>query len=235
MVTMTPSAAPLSASSGADPRAGEAAVYRLRAVIDGVSPLIWRRLLVSGDTSIAGLRTILQMVFGWTNEYLHHFVIHGVEYGVWRDGGRWFRDDARTVRLDELGLRETEKLGYVYNYFADWRVRMRVEQITAYEPSRRYPRVIGGRRAGPPEDWRGPWEFQERTQPYLVFQALRRAAQIMGRLLDAAEHDTVADMIGEAERDELARLLPLLGLERFERRPLNKTLAGLDVAARGAA
>jgi hypothetical protein len=32
----------------------------------GVSPLIWRRLLVPADTTVAGLHAVLQIAFGWT-------------------------------------------------------------------------------------------------------------------------------------------------------------------------
>jgi hypothetical protein len=53
-------------------------VYRLRVVTNGVSPLIWRRLLVPGQTTIAQLHTILQTAFGWDGEHLHRFVIRGV-------------------------------------------------------------------------------------------------------------------------------------------------------------
>src|SRR5664280_3527318 len=36
-------------------------VYRLRAVLHAVSPLIWRRLLVSGESTVAVLHTIVQL------------------------------------------------------------------------------------------------------------------------------------------------------------------------------
>lgn len=81
-----------------------AAVYRLRVVRHGVSPLIWRRLLVRGDTTIAELHAVLQTAFGWDGEHLHQFVIGGVEYGISYLGGPGFRDDAHRVRLAELGL-----------------------------------------------------------------------------------------------------------------------------------
>src|SRR5450756_2968905 len=55
-------------------------VYRLRAVLHAVSPLIWRRLLVSGESTVADLHTIVQTAFGWGGEHLHRFVIHGAEY-----------------------------------------------------------------------------------------------------------------------------------------------------------
>jgi pRiA4b ORF-3-like protein len=164
-------------------------------------------------------------VFGWSEEHLHRFVIHGTDYGISYAGSEGFRDDARTVRLEDLGLRLGERFSYEYNYFAAWTCDLRLEQIQAGEPGRMYPRCIGGRRAGPPEGWHGPWAFLERTQLHLVFEALRRAAQIMGQFLDADEDALVADVLGEYH-DELRALLPLLSLELFDRRACNKALAG---------
>jgi hypothetical protein len=39
------------------------------------------------------------------------------------------------------------------------------------------------RRAGPPQDWAGPWDYLERTRPYLMFEATLCAADIIGQLL----------------------------------------------------
>ena len=86
-----------------------AAVYQLRVVVRGISPMIWRRLLVPADITIAGLHTVVQTVFGWSGEHLHRFLIHGCEYGICYVGGPGFRDDARTIRLGELGLRRSER------------------------------------------------------------------------------------------------------------------------------
>jgi hypothetical protein len=199
-------------------------LYQLRVVLHGISPLIWRRLLIPAGTTIAELHAVLQTAFGWSGEHLHRFVIHGREYGISYVGGPGFRDDARQVRLGELGLRLGERFSYEYNYFAAWTCDLRLEQTPNAQPGQVYPRCTGGRRAGPPEQWDGPWEFVERTQPYLVFGAIVRAAEIMGRLLDGDEDDIVAVVLGE-HRDELASLLPLLGLELFDRRRLNQTLA----------
>ena len=62
-------------------------VYRLRVVIAGISPLIWRRLEVAAGTTVAGLHAIVQAVFGWSGEHLHRFVIGGTEYGISCLGG----------------------------------------------------------------------------------------------------------------------------------------------------
>lgn len=100
----------------------------------------------------------------------------------------------------------------------------------APRPGLAYPRCTGGHRAGTPEDWDGPWVFLERTQPHLVLGATVRAAEIIGQLLDADDHDDLAGV--GVNREELAALIPLLGLERFDRRACNQVLRGLAVGVR---
>ena len=91
----------------------EPAIYQLRVVLRGVSPLIWRRLLVRSDSTIADLHATCQRVLGWTDEHLNRFVIQGREYGVWHDGGIGFRDNPRHVRLADLGLRVVHLLRWL--------------------------------------------------------------------------------------------------------------------------
>ena len=136
---------------------------RLRVVIAGISLLVWRRLLISATTTIAQLHAIVQSSFGWSGEHLHRFVIGGTEYGIGYVGGPGFREDARQVSLAALGLREGERFAYEYNFSAAWCVDLRVEQIACAQPGWAYPRCTGGRRAGPPEDWDGPWHFLEQA------------------------------------------------------------------------
>jgi Plasmid pRiA4b ORF-3-like protein len=49
------------------------AIYQLRVVRCGVSPLVWRRLLVVNETSLGELHEILQNAFDWSGEHLHRF------------------------------------------------------------------------------------------------------------------------------------------------------------------
>ena len=82
-----------------------AGVYQLKIALRGISPLIWRRLLVRADTSIAELHFIPQLVTGRTNSHLHRFLIHGKEYGIAYDGGIGFDDDPRQIWLRDFCFR----------------------------------------------------------------------------------------------------------------------------------
>ena len=86
-------------------------IYQLRVVLRGISPLIWRRLLVCSETTLAQLHTILQVVFAWSDEHLHSFHIHGREYG---SSGA----STRGVLLRDLGLHRGERFRYVYDFGA---------------------------------------------------------------------------------------------------------------------
>ena len=196
------------------------AVYQLRVVLRGVSPLIWRRLLVPGTATIADLHAVLQTAFSWADEHLHHFVIHGREYGIAYLGGVGFRDNPRRVSLAGFGFRVGERFVYEYDFIDGWRHDIRVEQLVPPEPGRRYPVCIGGRRAGPPEDCGGAWAFLELRQRYCLPVVARRVADLLDDLLTGA--GDVAE-----RRDELRDLAPWLSIDRFDRRAVNQRLAAL--------
>jgi hypothetical protein len=40
-------------------------IYQLRKVLTGISPIIWRRLLVSSETTIAQLHQYIRVSFDW--------------------------------------------------------------------------------------------------------------------------------------------------------------------------
>jgi Plasmid pRiA4b ORF-3-like protein len=105
------------------PASSAPAVYQLRVVLRHISPLIWRRLLVRGDGTVADLHPVLQIAFGWSDEHLHRFVIQGHHYG---DGGR---ADPRCVRLSDLLLRVGERWLYEYDFTDGWQHDIRLEQI----------------------------------------------------------------------------------------------------------
>jgi hypothetical protein len=121
----------------------ERVILQLRAVLRGVSPLIWRRLLVPSDASIAQLHEILQVAFGWEDMHLHRFDIRGREYGLNREGGLFFDADARKVRISDLTLRRMERFTYEYDFGDCWVHDLRIEATLPVDPAKCYPVCVG--------------------------------------------------------------------------------------------
>src|SRR5215813_6387322 len=160
-------------------------IYQLRITLRGISPLIWRRLLVRAETSLAELHHILQLVMGWTNSHLHRFLIHGKEYGIAYDGGIGFADDSKQIRLRDFRFRLRERFLYEYDCGDHWQHDIRVEQSVAADTRRTYPVCIGGKRAAPPEECGG-------AAVYLAQWRHWKYDFLCGRLQDGAE-DTEGD------------------------------------------
>ncbi|MHB8510469.1 MAG: plasmid pRiA4b ORF-3 family protein [Candidatus Dormibacteria bacterium] len=199
-------------------------VYQLRVVLREVSPLIWRRLLVRADTTIADLHATLQIAFGWDDAHLHRFLIHGSEYGIAYSGGISFRDDPRSVNLAHFSLRVGERFVYDYDLIDGWRHDVRLERVVSLEPERSYPVCTGGRRARPPEGCGGAWAFVEQRQRHTIFSVTARLAELLEDLTELEDH-----------RAELLDLRRWLSLDRFDRRAVNKALAQQTVAYRSVA
>jgi hypothetical protein len=129
------------------------AIYQLRVRLYAISPLIWRRILVRSDTSIAFLHHSIQLAFGWTDSHLHRFVIHGKAYGLAYVGGISFTDDPWQIRLADFGFRPNERFAYEYDFGDLCQHEIRIEQILPRDPMQAYPVCTGGARSAARRLW----------------------------------------------------------------------------------
>lgn len=139
----------------------EGKIYQLKIHLIDVSPMIWRRLLVRDDTSIAQLHGIIQLVMGWENQHLHCFRIYGKDYGISYSGGMGFGDDPRKVYLKDFQFKVGSKFFYDYDFHVDWKHQIRIEKILAVDAKKYYPTCIGGKNACPPENTLGIEHFSD--------------------------------------------------------------------------
>ena len=175
----------------ADKHLPSVTVYQLKVSLRDISPLIWRRLLVTSDTSIAHLHSMLQTVMGWADLHLHRFRIHGKEYGISRVGGILFDGDPFQVKLSDFKLRASERFVYEYDMGDFWQHDIRLERIVPLDPRKRYPTCIDGAGDCPPEDCGGPWGYHSRMEEQCSLLGLLQAHEDMRlvaeRLLEFAE------------------------------------------------
>ena len=170
-------------------------IYQLRVVLRGISPLIWRRVLVPSETTLAHLHTLLQILFAWSDEHLHSFHIHGREYG---SSGA----PTRGVRLRDFCLHRGERFRYVYDFGAHWECEMRLEALLPLAPRRVYPVCLGGKRAAPPEDCWGAWgylEWLDQHRLYPPIEAMEVVAKAISTLLAADPQTSVRAARGDLD------------------------------------
>lgn len=65
-------------------------IYVIKIAVNGISPMVWRRLRISANTSLAALHYIIQIVQDWGDDYLHQFHIYGKDYGISYEGALAF-------------------------------------------------------------------------------------------------------------------------------------------------
>ena len=53
-------------------------IYQLKVRLLGISPMIWRRVLVPASTTLRDLHGILQVAMGWEGIHLFLFDVHAV-------------------------------------------------------------------------------------------------------------------------------------------------------------
>jgi hypothetical protein len=156
-------------------------VLQLHVTLDGVTPPIWRRLLVPAGYTLDRVHRVIQISMGWQDCHLHSFEIDGDQYGEPDPDDDLALLDELDYRLGDVARTGT-RLRYTYDFGDWWEHEVVVETVYPAEPDERYPVCIEGERACPPEDVGGAYGY----------------AQFIEALADPAhpEHDAMHEWIG---------------------------------------
>lgn len=199
-------------------------ISQLRIVLRGISPLIWRRVLVHDDTTLAQLHDIMQILFDWHHEHLFDFHIYGKDYGT---GGA----DTRGAILRQFQFRKGERFRYVYDYTAYWVCDIRLEATLPVDPTRVYPVCTGGKNASPSEDFLDVRAYMEHIDHHrytLPVEAMLVMADALKVIVETDSNAPVREVLGDLEAIREAALQVEDYYEsqpsRFRRRPINHQL-----------
>lgn len=134
-----------------------APIYQIKVTLKDSKPPIWRRLQVTGDTTLHSLHLVLQEAMGWEGYHLHQFIVGQTYFGE-PDPDFDAEDDSK-VKLSQIMQREKQKFIYEYDFGDSWLHEILIEKILPPEPGVRYPSCLKGKRACPPEDCGGVWGY----------------------------------------------------------------------------
>ena len=195
-------------------------IYQFRLTVAEISPLIWRRIQMRSDQTLADLHYTIQIVMDWTDCFLNQFLFRGQHYCVYKIGGL-VMNNAHHAPLHDLSLRPNECIQYRYNMYVPWRVQTRYEKSIPYQPEYIYPYCVAGKHPGPIEHYSDPDEYQDKRDRY--------SEDYFGMiLLNALIHhpdQTVKEVFG----DEYDLFKFWIREHRFNRKHVNETLKTYSV------
>jgi Plasmid pRiA4b ORF-3-like protein len=138
--------------------------WQLKIELLGVTPSVWRRIIVPETIKLPKPHTVFQIALGWTNSHLHEFVIGGVRYA---DPDPDFADELEhvdqknVVLVIALGI-DSRCFDYVYDFGDDWHHIVIVEeQIPDRDFAPSLVHCSGGANCCPPEDVRSTRGYAE--------------------------------------------------------------------------
>jgi hypothetical protein len=133
----------------------------------GVSPMVWRRVLVPASISLRELHGVIQIAMGWEAIHLYQFSLRAVRYG-----SSELVSSSPDITLATLRLRKGNRFLYEYDLNIPWRHGIRIEDRGARQTSMTYPSCTGGSGACPPEDCHDPAGFMDGSTQGWSWEAL---------------------------------------------------------------
>ena len=155
--------------------------YELKVTLQDIRPPVWRRFRVRDDLTLGQLHDLLQPIMGWTNSHLHQFEIDGTYFGPPNPEIPPHQDERR-ARLRDVLHKPGDGLIYEYDFGDGWEHLIALEAIAPHEAGTRYPIVLAGRRACPPEDCGGSPGYEH------LLEVLRSPGH--------PEHDELLEWVG---------------------------------------
>jgi len=144
-------------------------IYQFKIELQGITPTIWRRILVPENYSFWDFHVAIQDAMGWQDCHLHDFRIRKkharkiTSIGIPDDEG--FIDAEPqlpgweipiAIYFEDVGMQAK----YEYDFGDSWNHKITFEGILAKEKGTKYPQCVSGARACPPEDCGGTWGYE---------------------------------------------------------------------------
>ena len=125
-----------------------------------VEPEVWRRVVVASEMPLTKFATALERAMGWDSTHLRLFDVAGVLFGN-TDHDAPHLINEKVARVSHVLPRVESLLRWDYDFGDGWEHDVVVKAIEPLNPKTKYPVVLDGERACPPEDVGGPPGYEE--------------------------------------------------------------------------
>jgi hypothetical protein len=142
-------------------------MLQFRVSVNDVKPEIWRRVLVSSNTTLAGLHRVLQILMGWNDTHLYAFVINKRRYSpATGDDDVTAKRNSIETKLSGIPAANRKFITYEYDFGDSWEVQLCSEPERKGLQAENVAECIEGSRHGPVEDSGGSRGYMEKTKMY---------------------------------------------------------------------
>ena len=146
--------------------------YTIRIKLRGISPSIWRKIEVPSSVKLTSLAEIILAAMGWSDYHLHQFYAGGGRSTVystvktddgdfdtaWGPKPLWGGD----YSIGHLLKAAKDKVMFEYDFGDSWEHDVVLSKVEDYADCEQPKvRLVGGKRACPPEDCGGVWGYCE--------------------------------------------------------------------------
>ena len=132
----------------------------LRVSLRYVEPEVWRRVVVKSDMPVPKFAKMLEQAMGWSGYHLHMIDVGGLLFGDPDEDDDYIINE-KAVTVKHLLPRVDSSLRWDYDFGDGWENDVVLEAIEPLNPKTKYPVVLDGERACPPEDVGGPPGYEE--------------------------------------------------------------------------
>ncbi|MFU8806524.1 MAG: IS1096 element passenger TnpR family protein [Bradymonadaceae bacterium] len=138
-------------------------ILRIRIILSHSEPPIWREVEVPADLPLGKLHGVIQQAMGWSDEHIYMFNRGRARYVAHPQApwpGREKDREAWDYTVQEVYGSRGRLLRYTYDMGDNWEHELWNEGAFAAKPGVAYPRLVGGARACPPEDFGGIFSYR---------------------------------------------------------------------------
>ena len=196
-------------------------IYQFKITLKGISPKIWRRVLIQNDGTLADLHNIIQIVMGWTDCYLNEFIINKQYYSIPNMLGNTSGSSytGKNIKICDLKLEVNKKFLYKYDFMARWNFDITLEKILPIDEDKTYPVCISGKGASPDEECGGVNCFQKQKDDwkYDKYELLYELSTIFADKKNSSKR--ICDVV-DIERIEQAQYW--INIDKYEYKDINK-------------
>src|SRR5690349_3415905 len=104
------------------PEPDEASILQFKVWLLGISPMVWRRVLIPAACTLREFHGVIQVTMGWEGVHLFQFRLRGSRYGSLELAAA-----SPNVPLAALRLRKGARFTYEYDLNIPWQHEIRLE------------------------------------------------------------------------------------------------------------